>query len=418
MKKQHFLVRLFAFALTVCTLIIGLPIPVHAEEVELSDEQRNAIAMLNYITVLTQDINASKNSRLYMEEAYSLLINNTYPNAVDSRTQSQLTSLLDIMESYRMIDVKRERLQYIYEQNQAQAIRAAMPNPLALMSAMQAFRPEKLAAAIVYMAVDSISSYTAYTKETDLQYLKDGWALDDDEAEVLHSSRKGTFSYMISMVRDNDLPGDLTLTENAVEELIEWKNNDNTVGRIRFLESNQNTYQSYGGYWLILAESYYANGNYAKSLDALASYEGLEARIFRRDYELAKILPLMISAAEKIYSIHKYEEFAAHYGQSILDNTDHDAWALRYFAAQTYMDLYGKTRKRSYLQKAYSITLDNVNYLVGEQRAMNAAYLAPVQEKTVPKGVTKEEKSRSATITRCLRKTERKKCPRFTNPCC
>lgn len=38
MKKQHFLVRLFAFALTVCTLIIGLPIPVHAEEVELSDE--------------------------------------------------------------------------------------------------------------------------------------------------------------------------------------------------------------------------------------------------------------------------------------------------------------------------------------------------------------------------------------------
>lgn len=282
--------------------------PVHAEEVELSDEQRNAIAMLNYITVLTQDINASKNSRLYMEEAYSLLINNTYPNAVDSRTQSQLTSLLDIMESYRMIDVKRERLQYIYEQNQAQAIRAAMPNPLALMSAMQAFRPEKLAAAIVYMAVDSISSYTAYTKETDLQYLKDGWALDDDEAEVLHSSRKGTFSYMISMVRDNDLPGDLTLTENAVEELIEWKNNDNTVGRIRFLESNQNTYQSYGGYWLILAESYYANGNYAKSLDALASYEGLEARIFRRDYELAKILPLMISAAEKIYSIHKYTD--------------------------------------------------------------------------------------------------------------
>lgn len=170
------------------------------------------------------------------------------------------------------------------------------------------FSPGKLAAAIVYMAVDSISSYTAYTKETDLQYLKDGWALDDDEAEVLHSSRKGTFSYMISMVRDNDLPGDLTLTENAVEELIEWKNNDNTVGRIRFLESNQNTYQSYGGYWLILAESYYANGNYAKSLDALASYEGLEARIFRRDYELAKILPLMISAAEKIYSIHKYTD--------------------------------------------------------------------------------------------------------------
>ena len=36
------------------------------------------------------------------------------------------------MEKYRMIDVKRERLQYIYEQNQAQAIRAAIPNPMGL----------------------------------------------------------------------------------------------------------------------------------------------------------------------------------------------------------------------------------------------------------------------------------------------
>ena len=55
--------------------------PTYAEETTLTNEQRNAIAMLNYITVLTQDINASKNSRLYMEEAYSSLINNTYPNA-------------------------------------------------------------------------------------------------------------------------------------------------------------------------------------------------------------------------------------------------------------------------------------------------------------------------------------------------
>ena len=46
---------------------------------ELSQEQKNAIAMLNYITFLTQETNSSKNSRLYMEQAYSSLINNTYP---------------------------------------------------------------------------------------------------------------------------------------------------------------------------------------------------------------------------------------------------------------------------------------------------------------------------------------------------
>ena len=76
----------------------------------LDETQRNSISMLNHLAVLTQEINASQNSRMYMEEAYSMLINNTFPNAVDSRTLSQLTGILDTLEKYRMIAVKRERL--------------------------------------------------------------------------------------------------------------------------------------------------------------------------------------------------------------------------------------------------------------------------------------------------------------------
>ena len=77
----------------------------------LTPTQRNSINMLNYLTVLTQQINDSKGSRLFLEQAYSSLINNTFPNAVDTRTQAQMTSILDTLENYRMIDVKRERLE-------------------------------------------------------------------------------------------------------------------------------------------------------------------------------------------------------------------------------------------------------------------------------------------------------------------
>lgn len=295
-------------ALIIC---IGIFPAASAENAALTDEQANAIAMLNYITVLTQDVNASKNSRLSMEAAYSSLINNTYPNAVDNRTLSQLTSLLDIMEGYRMVAVKRDRLEYIYEQNQAQAIRAAVPNPLGLISAVRSYRPSKIAASLAYMAIDSITSYTTYTSETELQYLKDGWALDDEEASVLHESRKGTFAYMINIVGKYALPGDLTLTENSVEEFVKWKNNENVVSRIQFLESNQATYQSYGGYWLLLAQSYYDNGDYSKCLNAIRTYEGMNTRIFRKNYELAKVLPSTISAAEEIYSGAEYAGVAA-----------------------------------------------------------------------------------------------------------
>ena len=156
---------------------------------QLDSTQSNSIAMLNYLTVLTQEIRASKNSRLYLEEAYSSLINNTFPNAVDSRTLTQLNSILDTLENYRMISVKRERLEYIYEQNRAQALREAVPNPLGLLSAVQSFSLAKIAASIAYMAVDAYTSYTTYTAQVDLQYLKDGWALDDEEAVALHKPR-------------------------------------------------------------------------------------------------------------------------------------------------------------------------------------------------------------------------------------
>lgn len=382
----------------------------------LTDEQKNAIAMLNYITVLTQEINASKNSRLFMEEAYSSLINNTNPSAVDSRTLSQMTGLLDTMERYRMVNVKRDRLQYIYEQNQAQAVRAAVPNPMGLMSAVHSFRPSKLIASVVYMAVDSYTSYTAYTKESDLQYIKDGWALDDEEAATLHESRKGAYSYMVKIADDYDLPDELTLTENAVDEFVTWKNNDNIISRIQFLESNQKTYQTYGEYWLTLADSYYNNQDFEKCLDSISEYEALGSNIFRKDYEFAKILPLAIAAADEVYEEDDYIEYAARYAQEIVDNTDHDNWALRYFAAQCLVDLAGLSGDPEYLEAAYDLALDNVNYLVAEQRSMNASYLAPVQETSIPKDATKSEKEQIKNYNKMLKKERETALPPVYEP--
>lgn len=266
------------------------------------------------------------------------------------------------------------------------------------------------------MAIDSITSYTTYTSETELQFLKDGWALDDEEASVLHESRKSTFAYIINIVGEYDLPGDLTLTENSVEEFVKWKNNDNVVSRIQFLESNQTAYQSYGGYWLLLAQSYYDNGNFSKCLDAIHVYEGMNTRIFRKDYELAKVLPSVISAAEEVYSGAEYADAAVRYVQMLLGNTDHNDWALRYYAAQVYGDLFAQTNNDFYLKNAYDIALDNVNYLVSEQQRLNAAYLAPVQKTAVPKDATKSEKKQIENANKTLEETRKTELPPVYEP--
>ena len=227
-----------------------------AEEV-LSNTQRNSVNMLNYMTVLTQRINQSPNNQAFLEDVYSSLKNDLYPNAVDSKTQAQSTNLLDTINGYRMISVKRDRLEYIYEQNRAQALRQAIPNPMGLLSAVQSGSTLKMAASVLYMAVDAKSSYDSATSQADLQYLKDGWELDDESADELHNSTKNALNYMYNMVRDYDLPGDYALNDESVEAFVTWTAKDNLVSKISWLESNQNTYEQFGPYWLELVKDYY-----------------------------------------------------------------------------------------------------------------------------------------------------------------
>lgn len=382
----------------------------------LDETQLNSIRMLNYLTVLSQEINSSSNSRVFLESAYSSLINNTYPNAVDVRTEAHMEDLLDTLESFRMLTVKRERLEYIYEQNRAQALKAAIPNPMGLLSTVQSDQPLKSAISVIYMAVDSYSSYTAYTADTDLQYLQDGWELDDAAATEVHNTRAMTFSYMLDMVRRNDLPGDYALNEDAVSEFVSWKNNSNVSRRVRFFESNQETYQAFGEYWLALAESYYENGDYEQCLDAVHRYEEINARIFRKDYGYAKVLPLAIVSARKIYGDEEYIAVAAEYLPVIIKNTDISDWAICYFVAQTYVDLYAKTTDVVYLENAYDLMIDVVNKLIDEQRQLNDTYLADIKKEEIPDDAEKDEKKEIEQYNKMLEETRKTELPPISEP--
>ena len=373
----------------------------------LDATQLNSINMLNYLVVLTQEINASKNSRLYLEEAYSALLNNTSPEVVDNRTLVEINYLLDTLEGYRMINVKRDRLQYIYEQNKAQALRDAVPSPLGLMNAVQSFSLSKMIASVVYMTVDSYTSYESSSAQADLQYLQDGWSLDDEEATTLHQIRKGTFNYMVETVRDYKLPGKLSLTEQAVADYVEWKNKSNNLQVIQFFEENVDTYQGFGPYWLTLAECYYKNGDYGKCLSAITNYQAMQTGIFRRDYAYARVLPLGVVAAQVVYDKKQYVETAEAFISDILKNTDSDDWTLRYFVAQTFIELSGLTGNQAYLQEAYNIALNNVNYLLDDQKTLNAEYLAAIKEAPVPAGATDAEKKEIKQYNKLL-KEERK----------
>ena len=387
------------------------------EQTQITAEMNNSIAMLNYMTVVNQQINDSSNSRLYLEEVYNSLINNTSPNAIDDRTQIQLSDMLNTIDQYRMIDVKRDRLQYIYEQNKAQALRDAVPNPLGLLSAVRSFSLPQLIASVTYMAIDAKTSYDSSMASAEMEFLQGGWELDDAAMNALSISRENLFEYMVDIVQDKKIPDDYALTEDAVQKFVKCKNNPNAMRRIQFLESNKSTYERFGDYWLVLAESYYSNGDYTKCLEAIQTYEDIQAKIFRKDHELAKTMPIAIAAVQETVT-SRYDSINAikHYVELLTKNIDTEDWALRYFAAQTYLELYSLSSNKDYLKKAYDLAMDNVNYLIDEQKEQNSTYLADIKKKTVPNGATKEVKDEIKKYNKMLEEERKTKLPSVYEP--
>ena len=86
-----------------------------------------------------------------------------------------------------------------------------------------------------------------------------------------------------------------------------------------------------------MARCYYDSGEYEKCLESVDQYESIATRIFRKDTDYAEILPIAILSAKKVMSEAQYAETAEKYLTAIMDNTKDSHWALRYFAAQTYL---------------------------------------------------------------------------------
>ena len=351
----------------------------YAQEAELSEEQKNVIAMLNYITILTQEINEFNLSEIYLEGTYSFLTSNINLDNVDSRTLRQITDIQSLLKKCILNYTQHERIQYTYKHNKEQSIWHSLAN--SNLSSVTAD-----IGSLVATPIGLIAELMVYNDDTEQNYLNDGWTLDDQVKEEFLECRSRTFLYVAEMTKEYNLPRELVLTENAARDFVSWKKNDNVTSRIKFWETNKKTYQFCGEYWLNLAESYYINGDYQKCIDAVEMYENMGVHIFSRDSELARIISLAIVAAKETYDANEYVSYASEKAQIIVDNTNNDDWTLRYFAAQTYLDIYVETRNEQYLMNAYQIVDNNVNGLYREQQKFNDAYLNAVVEMPIKKG--------------------------------
>ena len=400
---------------------------VPAIEEDINAVQRNSINMLNYLATIAERINVSKGNRLMLEEVYTILLNNINPQ-IDEETQAHMEDLRYIIGNFIDTSVKRERLQYLYNQDKANAIRSAVPDPMSILSISNALNWKRLAASVVFTVVDSYNNYATQVDSLDREYLISNWELDDEETATIRRNRDSYFDYMVDIVQQYQFDGNITLNENAVKQFAEICENEDLTGKVQSLESQKSTYENFANYWLELADCYYELGKYDKCLSCIDTYKTLSVGIFRKDYDYAQILPKVIVAAQ---STNQSAALIEGFANDIINNSDNDDWSLRYFAAQVYVDLYSRTHQKSYLEKAYEIVLDNVNELKVEQQRLNKTYLAEVetipldkpnydrmneQEKKEAKEEYQAEKKRVDAYNKSLKETRKTELPPLYEP--
>ena len=335
--------------------------------------------MLYYLAITAEIIRESKNNRLILDDIYTSLLNDINPGAIDETTQDHLANLRDIINSYMTLSKKRDRLQYIYNQDKAAAMRSAVPNPLAILSMTNALDWKALAASALYTVVDSYNNYKQASEAADREYLMSGWELDEEEEETIRKNRDRAFDYMVDIVQEYSIDGNQTLNEKAITKFAEICNIENVAEKTRRLESEEKTYKLLGDYWLQLGDCYYETGKYERCLECVDRYNELSTGIYRQDSDYVQILPKAIVSAQNIYQGDEYVSVIDKFTNDIVDNTSKEEWSTLYFAAQVYLDLYSKTNSQDYLRKAYDLAYDNMTVLLEEQRTINKTYLNDVK---------------------------------------
>ncbi|MCL2270938.1 MAG: hypothetical protein FWC24_06295, partial [Treponema sp.] len=339
--------------------------------------QNNAqasIAMLNYIGTQTVIIEQSKNNRLFLEEIQSKFYNNTNPSIIDTKTQNYLKGLLDVVDGLRLVTIQKEKIQYMYENQKAQALSQAMPNPLYLL-ALKDKAPLDIIMTTALMAIDSVVRYNTAKSSAEANLVLANFDIRKEELVPLSNLKKDYFNHTIDITRINNLDGTESLPQESIERFVNYLLDTNKQRSREWLEQNRTLYAKYAPYWLALADIYYDLGQYQECLNSVQTYESVQAPIFRKDFDLARVLPKAVLSALNIYNNNaEFVSIANRYLQKIKDNTDESDWALRYFAAQMYISMAAVNNRLTNLQAAYDLLVENVTYLSREQDKLQNSY--------------------------------------------
>ena len=342
-------------SLLVLLIIMTFCVSLFAEKTE-AEKELGLTKKLQYETARVLELS---NNQTVLDEIYSF----DWYIKVSPLNSEYLTFFQEDINTYKSIEIKRERLQYVFNQKKSMQMASLVPNALSVATvAFSAGNPLKAAIAIAGTALNMATSYVQNKKNIELEFLQSQWELDDEARNAFNNLYTGIRAHLTNMANEYGFGNDDFGSSKTISSFIKEMNANEGRPKDRILigKRYENELGSYPEYWRTLALAYFEDENYVDALSCIEKYEEWYLQVFYHDFDNTHLLMVKAYCLDAVMQDPKEKAKAL---ESIVDEiivsqeTTPDS-AQQYYCYLVYRNLATYTGDSKYLEKAWNILGD------------------------------------------------------------
>lgn len=207
----------------------------------------------------------------------------------------------DTIKENKSIEQKRQRLEYLYNQNKASLVSALVPNALHFVNiAMTAGNPLRAMIAIGGASLSSVSSYVSEKQKQNLELIQKEWELDDSQVDIFESLSEWLRTYLSKACEKYGITNDQLASVNTLRSFIklcsQYDYRDDKQARELLLKLDTGNFKSelafFPEYWGEIAKAAYGAENYELSLQYIDNFEDSYVKTMYHDENYSQILKI------------------------------------------------------------------------------------------------------------------------------
>lgn len=334
--------------------------------INTSEQELKLTRKLMYETARVMVFN---NSRAVLDEIYKL----PWYEDISYTNSEYITNFRDDINQYKSIDVKRKRMEYMYNQNRNISIASLVPDSLSVTNViLAATNPKMLIIALAETTLSSIGSYLTNKQREELDYIQSGWDLDDEASRVFNHLNNYLFQNLTTLSHNLGFTRDDYASIQTLQDFVKLVEDAETSPDLIIEMCVGTNYErelsKFPDYWRVIGTAYYEIGDYNNSLEAINNFEKYYEKVFYNDPQYANMMMIKAFCIDEL-SLNKLDvvDELLNIAKIICDNINvGDGLAQKYYCYLIYKDIAEYTGDTKYLEKAYSVLKEIFRYALME----------------------------------------------------